>query len=466
MTHKHSSSFRAALKDELPQWVQEGIVPEATAQQLSARYQLDEIRKESSRLLAAVIFTLGGLLLGGGVISFVAANWEEIPTFAKVALLFITLLAFHLTGYWLWHQKGWSRLGHALVFTGSLVFGANIGLMAQIFHVSGEWYGAFGAWAFGSLVMAYAARSWITGLLALLTALIWFQGISHAHLSAWMIVVPLLMAALFLFLAWQVRSRVLYVATYAGLTWMLSSLASERYSSGRYTLATMIVGGFVAWAAGEFHRAKNLRPEFGNPTAALGILILGGSAYVWSFHWWWEFREWMARSGDTPPLKFYWVIPTMIVATVGLALVVLMMRHNASGSRKLLVAGISLASAILILCALVGGAHRGDMALFGRLRSGSWYEGANLGDVALLTISVNFAAFVIAAVAIAIGVMDERRLAFWAGTLFTVLLIISRFLEYETSLLTKSAAFTICGVAMIAAGIAYENHLRRKEAVV
>ena len=54
-----STSFRTALKDELPQWVQEGIVPEATAQRLSARYQLDEIRKESSRLLAAVIFTLG-----------------------------------------------------------------------------------------------------------------------------------------------------------------------------------------------------------------------------------------------------------------------------------------------------------------------------------------------------------------------------------------------------------------------
>lgn len=446
MTPNQSSSFRAALKRELPAWLQEGLVTEAAAQRLVTRYDLDQLSKESSSLLAAVIFTLGGLLLGGGLISFVAANWEEIPTLAKVVLLLLLLLAFHLAGHWLWHKKNWPRLGHALVFTGSLVFGANIGLMAQIFHVSGEWYGAFGAWALGSLVMAYAARSWITGLLALVTAVTWFQGISHAHLSAWMIVVPLLMAALFLFLAWQLRSRVLYVATFAGLTWMLCSLAAERYSSGKYTLATMIVGGFVTWAAGEFHRAKNLRPEFGNPTAALGILILGGSAYVWSFHWWWEFREWMARSGDAPPLKFYWAIPTVMVALVGLALVVLMMQHNASGSRKLLAFGISVASAILILCALIGGTNRGDMAL--------------------LTISVNLAALIIAAVAIAIGVMDERRLAFWAGTLFTVLLIISRFLEYETSLLTKSAAFTLCGVAMIAAGIAYENYLRRKEVVV
>ncbi|HEX4946061.1 MAG TPA: DUF2157 domain-containing protein [Blastocatellia bacterium] len=447
MTPNLSSSFRVALQQELPAWLQEGIVTEDAAQRLTALYDLDNLRKESSSLLAAVIFTLGGLLLGGGLLSFVAANWEEIPTLAKVVLLIVLLLAFHGAGYWLWHHKNWPRLGHALVFTGSLVFGANIGLMAQIFHVSGEWYGAFGAWALGSLVMAYAARSWITGLLALVTSITWFQGISQAHLSVWMMVVPLLLAALFLLLAWQLRSRVLYVATYAGLTWMLCSLAAERYSSGKYVLATMIVGGFAAWAAGECHRVQNVRPEFGNPTAALGILILGSSAYIWSFHWWWELHNWATRSGNTDAPKLYWIIPTLLVALLGLALAGLLLRQsNTSGSRKFLIFGISIASAILILCALIGGANRGDMVL--------------------LTISVNLAALIIAVVAIAIGVIDERRLAFWTGTLFVVLLIISRFLEYETSLLTKSAAFTVCGVAMIAAGIAYENHLRRKEALI
>ena len=138
MTSQHSTDFRSRLKQEIPHWQQEGIISEEAAAQLTQRYQLDGIQKESSRLLAAALFTLGGLLLGGGVITFVAANWEEIPTFAKVTMLLATLLAFHLTGYWLWYQKGWTRFGHALVFAGCLVFGANIGLMAQIFHVSGK----------------------------------------------------------------------------------------------------------------------------------------------------------------------------------------------------------------------------------------------------------------------------------------------------------------------------------------
>jgi uncharacterized membrane protein len=442
-----STSFRTALKEELPQWVQEGIVPETTAQQLSSRYQLGEIQKESSRLLAAVIFTFGGLLLGGGLISFVAANWDAVPVFAKVALLLITLLAFHLVGYWLWHHKGWSRLGHALVFAGSLVFGANIGLMAQIFHVSGDWYNGFGAWALGSLVMAYAARSWITGLLALVTTVTWFQGLSSDHPGVWMILVPLAIAAAFLPLAWQLGSRVLYVASLLGVTFTLCALAAEQSSNGRYVLVTIIVGGFVMWAVGEFHRAEKMRPEFGNPTAMLGILILADSAYIWSFHWWWDFHTWVTQTADVPAMKYYWAIPTLIIALSGLFIVARMMRPaKVSGSRKLVILGLSLASAILVACALIGGARR--------------------GDVATLTISINLAALIIAAVAIAIGVMDERRIAFWAGTLFTVLLILSRFLEYETSLLTKSAAFTLCGVAMIAAGISYENHLRRKEAIV
>lgn len=444
MTPNKASSFRTTLKQELPAWLQEGIVNEDAVQRLSARYELDKLSQESSGLLAAVIFTLGGLLLGGGVLSLVAANWEIIPTFAKVALLLITLLAFHSIGYWLWHYKGWSRLGHALVFTGSLVFGANIGLMAQIFHVSGEWYGGFGAWALGSLMMAYAARSWITGLLALVNTVIWFLGISHDQHSFWMAILPLLIAALFMPLAWQVRSRVLYTATFIGFTIALCSLAEQQSSSTKYLLLTLVISGFLAWATGEFHRVKNVRPEFGNPLAGLGMLALGAIAYIWSFHEWWHTDSWLNRTAAVRP-TFHWLLPTGIAALIGLALIVMMLQEiNALPTRRLLAVGVTLASGILVVCALLGAAHRGDQIL--------------------LTLAVNLAALIIATVAIAIGIMDERRAAFWTGTVFVVVLILSRFLEYETSLLLKSAAFMMCGITMIASGIAFEKHLRQKEA--
>ena len=440
MTSQHSTDFRSKLKQEIPHWQQEGIISEDAAAQLTQRYQLDGIQKESSRLLAAALFTLGGLLLGGGVITFVAANWEEIPTFAKVSMLFATLLTFHLTGYWLWYQKGWTRFGHALVFAGCLVFGANIGLMAQIFHVSGKWYGAFLAWSVGSLIMAYAVRSWLIGMLALATATIWFSGFNFDSHSSWRSIFPAFIAAAFLPLAWQISSRVLYTATFLSLTFSLSILTGDKYSSGRFILLAMAVSGLLSWAVGEFHRSKKIKPEFGNPVAALGMLTLAIAAFIGSFHEVWRYSSY---NSDDKMLPFTLLLPALVAGIIALILLINSLTSHQQSERSFLQFAVISAAIILSICAALGATHRGDMAL--------------------LTIGANIAALALAAASIASGLLDERRIAFWFGTLFTVILILSRFLEYETSLLLKSAAFITCGAVVIAVGIAYENYLRRKE---
>jgi hypothetical protein len=81
------------------------------------------------------------------------------------------------------------------------------------------------------------------------------------------------------------------------------------------------------------------------------------------------------------------------------------------------------------------------------------------------TVMVNAAALVIAAALIGKGIVEELRLAFWAGSLFVATLIVSRFFEYESSLLLKSAAFIFCGVVTIFSGVAYEKFLHRREAI-
>ncbi len=440
MTPNQSTDFRSKLKQEIPLWQQGGILTEEGTARLTQMYQLDSIQQESSRLLAAVLFTLGGLLLGGGIITFVAANWEEIPTIAKVVMLFVTLLAFHLAGYWLWYKKGWTRFGHALVFTGCLVFGANIGLMAQIFHVSGEWYGAFLVWSLGSLVMAYAVRSWLIGVLALFTASVWFSGFNFDSHSSWRALFPAAIAAAFLPLAWRIGSRVLYTATFVSITFSLSLLTAEKYSSGRLILLAMVIGGLLAWAVGEFHRTKKIKTEFGNPLAALGLLTLAITAFLSSFHHMWRVASWEIDKKEIP---FLLLLPALVAGIIAIGLLINALTAEQKSERGFLQVAVISAAIILSFCALLGANHRGDMVL--------------------LTLGANLAAFALAAAAIASGLLDERRIAFWFGTLFTVILILSRFLEYDTSLLLKSAAFIVCGGAVIAVGIAYEKYLHRKE---
>lgn len=95
ITLNRSTKFRAALKSEIPIWVEKEILTESGAEQLTKQYELNKLANESASLLAAVMFTLGGLLLGGGVISFVAANWDSIPRNGKAGLLLALLIAFH-----------------------------------------------------------------------------------------------------------------------------------------------------------------------------------------------------------------------------------------------------------------------------------------------------------------------------------------------------------------------------------
>ena len=429
-----STKFRAALRNELPIWIQKSIISEQTAKQLSNAYQLDNLKHESTRLLSAVIFTIGVVLLGGGVISFVAANWEAIPTPIKLALLFFALISFHAVGFWLWHTHNWRRLGHALIFGGCLVFGANIGLVAQIFHISSNWYRGFGGWALGSLVMAWAVRSWIIGVLALGTSFIWFIGFQSDHEQSASFY-PLILAVSSLPLAVIIRSRVLYAGTLLGVI-LAACVVAGYQGSGRQLLLTIAAGGMFMWVLGELHRAFEWCREFANITAGLGLGLLAVAAYIWSFHDLW-YRSVFG------PMRSVWAF---LFLSLSIAISFLAWRR-AERSQPLLTVGVLLVGGILCASSLLSAAS------------------ANVSDgEVLFTATTNLAALILAAVIIGAGLIYERRLAFWLGSLYLVLLIASRFLEYETSLLVKSAAFLACGVAVIVAGISYERYLRRHAA--
>ncbi|MCI0336424.1 MAG: DUF2157 domain-containing protein [Acidobacteria bacterium] len=431
-----SVKFRAALKREIPVLIQRGILTEEGASKITSLYEFDDIGKESSRLLAAVLFTLASLLIGGGVISFVAAHWNEISRGPKVALLFGTLLAFYIAGYWFKYRSGWPRLGHALIFCGCLIFGANIGLLAQIYQVSGSWYGLFGVWAVGVLLMSWAVRSWITGVLVIVTSLVWMVGFANDYHERLATVYPFLLAITLLPLAWVIRSRVLYTLTFLGLICALPALAIAQLSADGYMLIALAAGGFLSWAVGEFHRATGLREEFGTPLVNLGIAALASGAFLWSFKHMWHWLD----LGD--PNQFYWLIPAGCAVAAGVAAIARAWPKMDGSQRRFALGAIM----VFVLVCLAMPSYR-----FNRV---------------LPVIITNLAALVIAGVCIGRGILEERRLIFWAGSLYVATLVISRFFEYESSLLLKSVAFILCGIITMIAGIAYERFLHRREAVV
>ena len=172
-----SNRFRTELQGELCNWLEEELISDTQSKLLAKRYKLDElVSRTPSSLIVPITYLIGILLIGGGAISFVAAHWESIPAYVRVAMLVTVMLACEITGFYLWKVKGWERLGHSLVTLGTLIFGANIFLIAQIFHIRGDFHNAFGVWALGAAAMAYATTSRQNIWIACIISFIWFCG--------------------------------------------------------------------------------------------------------------------------------------------------------------------------------------------------------------------------------------------------------------------------------------------------
>lgn len=115
---------------------------------------------------------IGTLMIGAGIFSFVAGNWEAIADFSKVALLVTAFLAAYLSGWYVKETKGYARSGEALYFLGALIFGANVFLLSETFNLPLLWPDNYLLWLVGVLVMAVAVRSLALQMLAVLLGLV------------------------------------------------------------------------------------------------------------------------------------------------------------------------------------------------------------------------------------------------------------------------------------------------------
>ncbi|MBI5231592.1 MAG: DUF2157 domain-containing protein [Coriobacteriales bacterium] len=127
-----------------------------TSEQRSAELQQRVVR---------IVLVIGAVLVGAGVFSFIAANWDQMPDWLRIAVIIAGMLVFSVGGFVVREHTRTRLTGEALLLIGSIIFGAGIFLVAQIYNVQGNWPDGFMLWMFGTLAMATAMRS--TGLYVL-----------------------------------------------------------------------------------------------------------------------------------------------------------------------------------------------------------------------------------------------------------------------------------------------------------
>lgn len=69
------------------------------------------------------------------IILLLAYNWQAIPKAAKLAIILGSLAGLQGVGIWLFLREDSRRqLGEAVCLLGTMVFGAGIWLVAQVYH--------------------------------------------------------------------------------------------------------------------------------------------------------------------------------------------------------------------------------------------------------------------------------------------------------------------------------------------
>ncbi|UCC68005.1 MAG: DUF2157 domain-containing protein [Armatimonadota bacterium] len=278
------ASFRDRLSREIEEWRREGLVQPEQAQGILARYGL--LPGETPRTLhrsriVSVVALLGSILVGVGVILLIGSNWEHLPKWFRLALLTGATAGSYHAGYIMRFQsRKYPKVGMALLLLGSLLWGASIFLIGQMYHM-----GSGGG-------ERKAVLYWLVGVLPLAYVLL-----SPLHLALSLVI---------------------------GSVWLGIVLSQfHRLPPQAYLLVALALG-IVLHALGRLHSRGDGIRRLQAPYCWFGLVYMFVALYVFSYQHFWDtcFRS-VAYSAPADMYSHYWpwlgllVVPG-IAAVIGL----------------------------------------------------------------------------------------------------------------------------------------------------
>jgi uncharacterized membrane protein len=247
-------AYRQRLEADLAQWEADGVVTPATL--ATIRVALPPLAPGVN--IPVVVAIVGSLLIAAAFLAFVAAHWSELARLLRLVILLAGIVGAHGLGAWL-AGAGRPVLADLCSGVGSIIFGAGIALVGQMYHLGGDFAGGMLLWAIGALAAAALTGSRGAFAVALVVASIWtsmrvFEIRDVPHFSF----VALWIVAAGLALAWNSRVAAHLVAL-AALPWWIAT-AFQVELDPIFVLAdgaVLLFGAGLALAAAPWPRASS-----------------------------------------------------------------------------------------------------------------------------------------------------------------------------------------------------------------
>ena len=136
----------------LARWTEAGLVDAATAERIQA-FEAGQEGSQRLRWPILIALAFGALMIGGGILLFVAANWEALSPGSRFGLVLLLVSVFHVAGAVA--ARDFPAMSQALHGIGTVALGGGIALSGQIFNLDEHWPAGILLWAIGA-VLAWA----------------------------------------------------------------------------------------------------------------------------------------------------------------------------------------------------------------------------------------------------------------------------------------------------------------------
>lgn len=439
-------AFANRLRKELPAWTERGLVAPAQADAILAHAEVRAARTD--RLTPVALGVLGALIFATGVILFFAANWDAMSKIVKLTVLFAGLWAAYATALWGSGRqgKGARVLGQAALLLGVLLFGANIHLIAQIYHIDAHYPNGVLMWAVGALALCWAAPSQPVATAGFALTVVWsgmeslefWNGVHWPFLPLWAAFLPPALQR-----GWRWTAAVALLALFA---WLLITLEAVGHREKIYAVQLYVLVGIAIYALGhECADHRRVAPlavivqRFGLVGALLaahGMLYTELHGLHWEYGW--------AEARRLPMAPTWWIVATVLAAVTVIALVTRrLLRAPGAAGDPLGRAGLALA--VLAIAALLSSL----LAPPSGRAVGAVYVGWNLVHAAALVWLVLR------------GYARGDRFQVNAAFLFLGLGVLALYFDRFWSLMDRSLFFMGGGAILVVGGFALERQRRR-----
>ncbi|MGE5372353.1 MAG: DUF2157 domain-containing protein [Solirubrobacterales bacterium] len=399
----------------------DGLITHAQAEQILMRYSGEAVW---TRYLFPV---LGSILLGLGIILFFASNWQAIPIWGKLGLIFGSLVVCHVLAYYYRYRSKQPWLGTGLFVLAGILFGSAIFLIAQIYNINSYFPNGILFWGLGVLLMAWFSGETPLVLLALLLLNGWMisdLGESGPN-SPWLQYL-ILFGAMFP-LVYKNRNPIGAFLTLFFLVITFASTPALETGAPNWVMLLIFLGSALAMRG--FDPEELFRPLY----QFFGMILVMGPLYLLSFHDfvqdYYHYRYSSAPTGDF--LSFAVVTIPLVI------LVALVTFHPRFRDQYRPIRFIPLLlGALVLLAAWLSPTN----ALFGP--SMDW----------LIPLLFNLILFTLVITLIILGNRIQHRPMLNLGLVFFYLQVIARYFDYAYAYMDRSLFFILGGLLLLALG--------------